>query len=92
MKLRYSPEALAELEAVLAYIAERSPRGAQNVSKRLKIIIDFIAQNPLAGVELKGRGLRRIAAMPYPYLVIYQVNDDEVVIAGIRHAARKPGS
>lgn len=31
--------------------------------------------------------MRRIVAMPYPYLVFYRVVDDEVVVIGVRHAA-----
>jgi len=31
MKLRYAPSALADLEAVLAYIEARSPQGARKV-------------------------------------------------------------
>ncbi len=34
-------------------------------------------------------GLRRLVAVPYPYLVFYKVIDDEVVITGLRHGARR---
>jgi plasmid stabilization system protein ParE len=36
------------------------------------------------------RGLRRIAVFPYPYFIFYRVLADEIVIHGIRHAARDP--
>jgi toxin ParE1/3/4 len=36
------------------------------------------------------RGLRRIAALPYPYVIFYAVTAEDVVIIGVRHAARKP--
>jgi len=36
--------------------------------------------------------LRRIVVYPYPYLIFYQILDDEIVIHGVRHAARKPSS
>jgi hypothetical protein len=29
---------------------------------------------------------------PYPYVVFYEVKDDEVVVVGVRHGARDPGS
>ena len=34
--------------------------------------------------------MRRIVVTPYPYLVFYRVAADEIVIHGVRHAARKP--
>ncbi len=92
MRLSYTPQALVELERVLEYLTERSPRGAQSVRQRLRTMIGFVAQHPFAGVELRGRGLRRIAAVPYPYVVVYRVKDDEVIIIGVRHAARDPSS
>ncbi len=29
-------------------------------------------------------------ATPYPYLIFYEAADDEIIIHGIRHAARRP--
>jgi toxin ParE1/3/4 len=29
---------------------------------------------------------------PYPYLIFYKATADEVVIHGVRHAARRPSS
>lgn len=89
MKLSYTPQALAELEKVLSYLGEHSPSGAQNVRRRLQAVIGFIAQYPQAGTQLNGRGMRRIAAVPFPYLVFYRVQDGQVTIIGVRHAARK---
>lgn len=87
MKLCYTPQALAELEDVLAYLEERSPRGAERVRHRLQTMIGLVERHPHAGTEVIGRGMRRIVAMPYPYLVFYRVVDDEVVVIGVRHAA-----
>jgi len=36
--------------------------------------------------------LRRLVATPYPYLVYYEVTETQVIIVGVRHAARDPGS
>jgi toxin ParE1/3/4 len=62
VKLRYTLRAAEELDRVLSYIDERSPR------------------------------LRRVVAHPYPYLIFYTASDDEVVVHGVRHAARRPSS
>ena len=90
MKLRYTRRAAKELDEVLCYIDERSPQGAANVKARIQAIIDLIALHPLAGRLTSRRNLRRVVVQPYPYLVFYTVSSGEVVIQGVRHAARRP--
>ena len=90
MKLRYTLRAAAELDEILSYIAERSPRGAKRVQARIQIIIHLLLQHPSAGQRTSKGRLRRIVASPYPYLIFYRATEDEIVIHGVRHAARRP--
>jgi plasmid stabilization system protein ParE len=30
--------------------------------------------------------------VPYPYLVFYEVTDEEIIVHAVRHGARDPGS
>jgi plasmid stabilization system protein ParE len=92
VKLRYTPAAIAELAEVLDYIAERSPRAARSIHARVQAISHLILQHPRAGQPQHRGRLRRIVVYPYPYLIFYQIVDDEIVIHGVRHAARKPSS
>ena len=92
MKLRYTQRAAAELDAVLGYIGERSPHGAAKVERRVQAIIALLSRHPEAGQKTSRAGLRRIVAHPYPYLIFYQATADEIVIHGVRHAARRPSS
>jgi toxin ParE1/3/4 len=92
VRLRFTPRALAELDAILHYIEERSPHGAARVKARLLGLAGFIQSQPYGGRKTSEPGLRRIVAAPYPYLIFYEVKDDEVVIVGVRHGARDPGS
>ncbi|HEY1454181.1 MAG TPA: type II toxin-antitoxin system RelE/ParE family toxin [Roseiarcus sp.] len=91
MKLRYTLRAAEELQ-VLSYIDKRSPQGAHHVKARIKAITDLIALHPNAGQLTNSRGLRRVVVHPYPYLLFYAATEDEVVIHGVRHAARRPSS
>ena len=77
---------------ILSYIDERSPRGALQVKARIQAIIDLIALHPMAGRLTTRRSLRRVVVHPYPYLVFYAVSEVEIVIHGVRHAARRPPS
>ena len=92
MKLRYTLRGASELAEVLAYIEERSPQGACHVQARIQAIINFLLQYPHAGqLTSKGR-LRRVVTSPYPYLIFYAATEDEVVIHGVRHSARRPST
>ncbi|CAK11651.1 MULTISPECIES: type II toxin-antitoxin system RelE/ParE family toxin [Rhizobium] len=88
--LRYTPKALAELDEILGYIAERSPQGARNVQARIQAITTLLVQHPYSGQLTSESGLRRIVTPPYPYLIFYEVTAEDVVIIGVRHAAREP--
>ncbi len=92
MKLRYTLKAAGELESILAYLDERSPQGARRVKSRLQEVTALILQHPEAGLLTSRRGLRRIVAYPYPYLIFYEAIGTEIVIHGIRHGARDIGS
>ena len=90
MTLRYTPQALLELELVLGDIAERSPQGARRVQQRIQAITNLLLDHPRSGQLTSIRSMRRVVATPYPYLIFYQIIDDEIVIVGIRHGARDP--
>jgi toxin ParE1/3/4 len=92
VRLRYTQRAVAELDEVLAYIEAQSPQGARSVQTRIRVIINLLLEHPHAGqLTSKGR-LRRLIASPYPYLIFYQATEDEIVIHGVRHSARRPSS
>jgi toxin ParE1/3/4 len=90
VKLRYTRRGAAELVEVLAYIEERSPLGAHHVQARIKTIIDLLLRHPHAGQLTSNGRLRRLVASPYPYLIFYEVNREQIVTHGVRHAARRP--
>ena len=90
MKLRYTRRAAAELEEVLAYIEERSPLGAHHVQARIKALTDLLLRHPRAGQLTSNGRLRLLVVSPYPYLIFYEVSQDQIVIHGVRHAARRP--
>lgn len=92
MKLRYTPDAIADLRKVLAYIETQSPHGARKVQARIQRLINLTLDHPHLGARTRSKRLRRLVARPYPYLIFYEVAGDEIVIHGVRHSARRPSS
>lgn len=92
MRLRYTPGALAELDEALTYLTKRSPQGARRVQARIQAATDLLAEHPKRGQPTSNPRLRRIVAAPYAYLIFYEATEEEIIIIGVRHAARDPAS
>ena len=92
MRLRYTLPALADLDAILDYIAAQSPQGARRVQERIQAILDLLLIHPHMGVRTDEPTIRRVTTPPYPYLIFYEPVDSEIIVHAIRHAARDPSS
>ena len=92
MRLRYTLPALADLRAILDYIAAHSPQGARRVQARIKALTDLLLLYPNIGRRTNDPAIRRMSISPYPYLVFYEPTETEIIIHAVRHAARDPSS
>ena len=90
MRLRYTRPALADLDAILEYIALHSPQGAARVHGRIQAIVDLLLSHPNIGIRTDDSAIRRVNTSPFPYLIFYEVADDEIIIHAVRHGARNP--
>jgi toxin ParE1/3/4 len=90
VRLRYTLPALADLSAILDYIAAHSPQGARRVQARIQSLTDLLLQHPNIGRRTNDPAIRRMTTMPYPYLVFYEATETEIIIHAVRRAARDP--
>lgn len=90
MKVRLSPRALADLEAIRDYLVPLSPRGADNVRIEISATVDHIAEFPRSGGATDEFNVYRCALRKYRYTIFYRVMTDQdlVEIARIVHGAR----
>jgi len=68
MKVAYSSRAVADIASIADYLSERSPQGALAVERRIREVLDRLAEFPGMGRELAQRP--RVRVMPigrYPY-------------------------
>ena len=89
MKVRFTRRATTQIATAVDYVAERSPKGAASLRDRLRELIGVLEDYPYAGRRTSRRGVRRLAATPYPYLIDYRIVETEVVVMRFRHAARR---
>ena len=51
MRLRYTRPALADLDAILAYIAAHAPQSAARVHARIETVISILVTHPNIGAQ-----------------------------------------
>ncbi len=91
MKLRLSPRAEADLDAIATYLVARDPRAARQVEIQIATALRMLLDHPDSGRHV-GHGLRRLAVPRLPYVIFYRINEQAgaVAIATIRHTSRRP--
>ena len=85
----WTDEAIAHVEAIVAYIAAFNPAAADRLGGRL-----IEAANRLTEFSDRGReapGGTREMTIVWPYVLRYRVEAERVVILRIRHGARADG-
>ena len=88
MKVVWSSQAISELEQIQEFIEQESPRGAQRIWVRIVQRVASQTIMPLAA-PLEGEGpARRLVITRTPYIVLYQVADDELRVEAVFHAAQ----
>jgi len=91
MRVRYRARALADIDAIFAYLNERSPSGATNVLRAIADAISSIGENPLAATRTSDPEIRVKTIGRYRYRIFYSVvGDASVEILHVRHAVRRP--
>ena len=71
------------------YILEFNPQAAQRLADALFGAGDSLALFPHRGRPVSDTGMRELVSID-PYIVRYEVPEDDVVILRVRHAARRP--
>jgi toxin ParE1/3/4 len=83
-----SPEAEADLQSTLSYLAERSPPAAKRYAKQFQGKIRLIANQPAVGRKRDALrpGLRSVVV--HPYVLFYRFTDTQIEIVRVLHGAR----
>jgi toxin ParE1/3/4 len=90
MKVRYTPRAFSDLEAIRIYISQYNPSAAGRVVALIEKIVTRLGDFPESAQRSDELDARVAFSTRYPYRIYYRIKSDEVVILHIRHAARRP--
>jgi plasmid stabilization system protein ParE len=89
MSLRYTATARAEIDDILAHIANDNPSAAAAVGAAIKGAIARLRYFPRIGAETDDAGVYMKIVRPFRYLVFYSIDGESLVIRNVRHPARR---
>jgi toxin ParE1/3/4 len=92
MKLRLTPRAFADREAIFQHLRKKSPAGARNVMSRLRQALELVVAQPYSGPATDSGAVRVLFVGKYPYKVFYRVRADAIEVVHIRHTAQRPSA
>ncbi len=91
-KVIFSPQAIADLEAAVRFIAQENPEAAVRVGNALIDRVAMLENFPLLGSPYAKRpGVRKLVSRPY--LIFYRFRETENVVDILRYwhgAQREP--
>jgi toxin ParE1/3/4 len=89
MRVRWLRQALRNLDAEAAYIAQDSPQSAATFVRHMINSAAMLAELPQMGRPGRVPGTRELVVTRFPYLLPYRVRGQAVEILRVFHTARK---
>jgi len=90
MQIEWSAPALLDLKAISAYIEEdRNLETANRVSRVIYDAVQTLRRMPYRGRYGRIDNTRELVIPGLPYIVVYQLVNERVVVLNIMHGARR---
>jgi toxin ParE1/3/4 len=89
MEVRWSEDALSDLEAIQDYLLERNPAAAAAMTVVLREAAAKLADLPYRGRPGRWPNTRELVVPGTPYLLPYRVRGNVVEILRVFHGARR---
>ena len=89
MQLRWTEEAANDLERIADYLVQNTPGRAQGLIQRIYDAAGSLVTLPHRGRPGKVKGTRELVLSALPYVVVYVVREDAVVVVRILHGAQQ---
>lgn len=88
MRLEWSLTSLADRDAIYDYISADSRRAALHVDEAIEQQTDGLSEHPHRGREGRVGGTRELIIVSTPYLVVYTVEAERVLVLRVLHGAQ----
>lgn len=91
MKVQFHPGAREDLREGRAFYRQRSPLAALAFARAMEAAVEHVRDSPHQH-PLGDHGTRRFV-LPgrFPYVVVYRLRNEAIVIVAVAHQSREPG-
>lgn len=89
MRVRWTTDAADDLERICDYIARDRPDSARRVAQSVVERIGTLETFPHLGRPGRVQGTREIAFPPLPFVAIYEVREEQIILLRILHGAQR---
>lgn len=89
MRIRWTPKASAQLEAIHDYLADKSREAAEMLIERIDSAINVLELYPEIGRPGRIQETRELIVTNTPYIVFYRIRHENIHILAIIHGAQK---
>ena len=88
MKVKFARTAINHIASIHDYIARENPGAAKRVVAAIYRSTDRLAEFPASGRIGAKAETRELVVREYPYIIVYRVLLDAVVVIAVFHAAQ----
>jgi toxin ParE1/3/4 len=88
VEIVWSPLARSRLRQIRAYAERDKPEAAERLATRIVAMVEALRNHPHLGRVGTEPGIRELVVGKTPYIVLYRVQDQRVIISTIWHAAQ----
>ena len=90
MKYVFHPAALTEYSEAVKYYAEQNVNLAQKFIDKVESAVYLIRDSPKLFPTIDG-DVRRCLTQKFPYVILYTIEADFILILAVMHCKKKPG-
>ena len=88
MRVRWTAPAADDLARIVEYIRKDDPAAAQRVARRIFEGVARLRVFPRRGRIGLVEGTRELIFSPWPYVAVYEIVEDYVLVLRVRHTAQ----
>ncbi len=89
MRIVWSSRANREFAEQLNYLAKRNPYAAHKIDETIERSVAQLARHPDLGRPGAVAGSRELVVKATPFIVVYRIRVDDIVIVRLIHGARQ---
>ena len=89
MRIRWTRQARADIDAVFEYVAADNIRGAEQTVERIQEAAAILVRHSTAGRTGRVLGTREVIVAGTPWVIPYRVGRGFIDILAVIHASRK---